>query len=176
VATDDVQGALITGPYGSGKTTAMEDMAAVLEGAGVPYAAVDLDWLAWANVDDHGPASHRLLLRNLQAVVANDRDAGMTRFLFAGTVTTEDHVADLARAAGMSLRVVRLAAPIEVIVQRLQAGATDERLEDLEQARTDIREGRGAQLGDLVVNSDRPVRDVATEILDWLEWLPPARG
>jgi len=172
VAEQDPQGALITGVYGTGKTTAVEEMAAMLEVAGVPYAAIDLDWLAWANVDDHGPVSRQLLLANLRAIVANDRAAGMTRFLLAGTVEEPDQVADLAAAAEMPIRVIRLTAPIEVIVRRLEGSPTRERLDDLDKARADLDAGAGRRLGDLVVASDRPVGEVAEEILGWLGWLP----
>lgn len=162
---------LVTGVYGSGKTTAVEEMAAILEAAAVPYAAIDLDWLAWANVDDHGSESHRLLLANLGAVVTNDRAAGMTRFLLAGTVTDSTQVGDLAAAAGLPVRTVRLVAPIEVIVRRLSGNPATGRQDDLAVARRALSTGRGASVGDLVVASDRPVREVADEILSWLGWL-----
>jgi adenylylsulfate kinase-like enzyme len=38
---------LLTGVYGSGKSTVVEEMASLLEERGAPYAALDLDWLAW---------------------------------------------------------------------------------------------------------------------------------
>jgi hypothetical protein len=171
VAHREADAVLVTGVYGSGKTTAIEEMAAILEDGGVPFAAIDLDWLAWANVDDHGPASDRLLLANARAVVANDRAAGMTRFLFAGAFESPEEVADLAAAVGMPVRVVRLSAPEEVIADRLGTSPTAGRSEDLERARRDLAERRGEALGDLVVSSDRPVREVAEEILGWLGWL-----
>ena len=165
---------LVTGVYGSGKTTAIEEMAAILESAGVRYAALDLDWLAWANVDDHGPESQRLLLANLGAVVGNGRAAGMTRFLLAGTVADSGRVADLAAAAQMPLRTVRLVAPIDVIVGRLSGNPTSGRQDDLAEARRAGAAGRAASIGDLEVARDRPVREVAEDILAWLGWLPPA--
>lgn len=165
---------LVTGVYGSGKTTAIEEMAAILESAGVQYAALDLDWLAWANLDDHGPESHRLLLANLGAVVGNSRAAGMSRFLLAGTVTDPAQVADLAAAAGMPVRTVRLVAPIEVIAARLSGNPTSGRQDALAEARRADAAGRGASIGDLVVAGDRPARNIADEILAWLGWLPPA--
>ena len=165
---------LVTGVYGSGKTTTIEEMATILESAGVRYAALDLDWLAWANLDDHGPESHRLLLANLGAVVGNARAAGMTRFLLAGTVADPGQVADLAAAAEMPVRTVRLIAPFEVIAGRLSVNPTSGRQDDLAEARRAVAAGRGASIGDLVVASDRPVREIAEEILSWLGWMPPA--
>jgi adenylylsulfate kinase-like enzyme len=38
---------LITGVYGSGKSSVAEEMVAVLEEHNAPYALLDLDLLAW---------------------------------------------------------------------------------------------------------------------------------
>jgi hypothetical protein len=162
---------LITGVYGTGKTSAVEEMAAILEEADVPYAAIDLDWLAWANVDDHGPASHRLMIANLAAVAGNQRAAGMTRFLLAGSFADPSQVDDLRAALDMPMRVVRLTAPVDVIERRLGVHSTSGRHDDLEQARRDLVSGTSEQLGDVVVDSDRPIREVADEILGWLGWV-----
>ena len=161
---------LVTGLYGTGKTTVIEEMAEILEDADVPYAAIDLDWLAWANVDDHGPATHRLLIANLAAVAGNHRAAGMTRFLLAGSFADPSEIDDVRIALDMPTRVVRLTAPVEVIARRLGAHSTSGRQDDLEQARRDFASGAGSGLGDIVVASDRPVRQVADEILAWLSW------
>jgi hypothetical protein len=170
---DDDEAVLVTGWYGTGKTSAVEEMADRLERSGVRFAAIDLDWLAWANVEDgHGPAGRRLLLANLAAVVANDRAAGMTRFLLAGTFSTEADVDGLRRVLEMPLRVVRLVAPIGVIERRLGRSPTRGRGEDLAQARRDAAGNSGAGIGELEVDADRPLADVADEILAWLEWEP----
>ena len=134
---------LVTGVYGTGKTAVVEEMAAILERADAPFAAIDLDWLAWANLDDHGPESDRVLLANLTAVVATYREAGMSRFVLAGSVEGPMEAHRLARAIGMPMSVVRL---------------------------TLVRDA-GSDLGDLVVTSDRPIGQVADEILAWLSWI-----
>jgi hypothetical protein len=41
----------------------------------------------------------------------------------------------------------------------------------LRQAAASIAVGEGIGIEDLTVPNDRPVRQVATEILDWLGWL-----
>lgn len=167
-----VRAVLVTGVYGTGKTTAIEEMAAILEDAGVPFAAIDLDWLAWANVgEDHGEAGHRLMLANLAAVTANQRAAGVTHFLLAGSFEGSARLEDVGVALGAPVRVVRLIAPIEEIARRLEAHPTGARRNDLERARRDLASGVGADVGDLVVASDRPVREIADEILGWLGWL-----
>ena len=41
---------LLTGVLGVGKSTLAADLADLLDEAGVPVAALDLDWLTWTNV------------------------------------------------------------------------------------------------------------------------------
>ena len=74
-------------------------------------------------------------------------------------------------ALDMPMRVVRLTAPLEVIERRLGVHSTSGRHDDLEQARHDLASGSGADLGDVVVDGDRPIREVANEILGWLGWV-----
>jgi hypothetical protein len=42
------EAALITGVFGSGKSTVLAEAADLLEVGGLPFAAVDVDWLGWA--------------------------------------------------------------------------------------------------------------------------------
>lgn len=162
---------LITGVYGTGKTSVVEEIAAMLEPHNVPYAAIDLDWLIWGNVEGgHGPAARTVLERNLAAVVGNYRDAGLTRFLLAGYVENAEAAAGIAEAVGMPMKVVRLVASIEVIERRIGGG----REEELDVARAALASSDLDGLGDMIVESDRPIADVAGEILGWLGWLDGA--
>jgi Mrp family chromosome partitioning ATPase len=43
----DIDGVLITGVYGTGKSSVAAEIAETLERRGVPYGALDLDWLGW---------------------------------------------------------------------------------------------------------------------------------
>lgn len=163
---------LLTGVYGVGKSSMAAEMATILERAEVPYAAIDLDWLAWANVQDaHGSAGLRVMLRNLGAVVATYRDGGIRRFVLAGTVDEADEVEAIRDVLGMPLTVARLVVPIEAIERRLSSDPTSGRRDDLEVARRSLLDGTGAGIGDLVVENTRPIGRVASEILDWLGWL-----
>jgi chloramphenicol 3-O-phosphotransferase len=51
----DLHAVLITGVFGSGKTSIAEEIADVLEGAGLPYALLDLDYLMWFYTGPAGP-------------------------------------------------------------------------------------------------------------------------
>ena len=54
---------LITGVYGSGKSSVAEEIAAVLEEHNGPYALLDLDFLGWFNTgDEGGPTEHSVML------------------------------------------------------------------------------------------------------------------
>jgi adenylylsulfate kinase-like enzyme len=165
---------LITGLYGSGKSSVAAEMAELLEARDVPYAAIDLDWLAWANVadgDGHGPIENPLLVPNLRAVVANDLAAGVRRFVLAGTVRSRREREALRDALDMPVRVVRLEVPLAVVEARLGGDPTSGRAADLEVARRAAADGEGEGLEDLTVDNDRPIREVAGEIVRWLGWI-----
>jgi hypothetical protein len=164
--SDDPRALLITGVFGTGKSTVAADMAGIVEARDMPYAAIDLDWMAWANTNDE----HHTMLMNLASVVANYRGVGMTRFILAGTMSTREEVDGLRATLGMPLSVVRLTLPFAEIERRLATDVTEGRRDDLRRAGEALAARAGDGLGDLVVANDRPIREVATEILDWLGW------
>lgn len=165
------EGVLITGVYGSGKSTVAAEICYLLEQRRQPYALLDLDFLGWGVTDfDAGASTTALMLRNLAAVAANYRAAGIGLFILASFVSSQNELDDIRAAAGVPLRVVRLTAPLATIEQRLAAEVTTERQEELRQAARHLADGAGAGLEDVVVASDRPVSLVAREILTWLSW------
>ena len=171
MATEGSEALLVTGAYGSGKSSVIEELAVALEQRDAPYAAIDLDWLAWANVPDgHGSNGERVRLANLAAVMANYSAEGMRRFLLAGLVADRDERMRVEETIGMPLRVVRLVVPIEEIERRLSGNPTSGRQEDLAEARIQVEERIGEGVEDLAVRGDRPTGEIAAEILDWLGW------
>jgi adenylylsulfate kinase-like enzyme len=167
----DPQAVLVTGAYGTGKSSVAAEMAEVLETHAFPYAAIDLDWLAWANVPDaHGEAGERLMLANLAPMMANYRAAGLTHFILAGLLTGADEREHLRQTLAMPLRVVRLTLPIDEIERRLAPDPTSGRRDDLERARQQVAHAVGAGIEDVTVANDRPIHEVAAEIVRWLGW------
>jgi hypothetical protein len=185
------EAALITGVFGSGKSTVLAEAADLLEVGGLPFAAIDVDWLGWAvtaadatgagaaasgggpGVDAASahPAFNDLALENLALVVANDQRHGIERFLLAHAVWTPEELAALRAAVPMPLRVVGLTVPLPVVQARLAADPTRARQDDL--ARTEAflaSGGEGAEV-DLALDADRPVAVIAHELIDWLGWL-----
>ena len=163
------EGVLITGVYGSGKSTVAAEIAYLLEQRRQPYALLDLDFLGWGvDYSDDGAASFGLLLRNLAAVASNYREAGISVFVMAYFVRSHDELRGIREAAGVPLRVVRLSVPLDDIERRGAADVTTERQEELREAARQIAAGEGVGVEDLVLANDRPVAIVAQQILTWL--------
>jgi predicted kinase len=167
------QAVLLTGLFGTGKSTVAADLADVLEAAGITYAVLDLDWLTWTNASGSTRADeHRMMLVNLKAVLTNFLDAGATRFVLARSVRDRHELTSLAAAIEMPLRTVELELPYDEIARRIIADPTDGRRADLARTASWTTQRIGSGLDDVTVTNDRSVRDVALEILDWLDWLP----
>ena len=165
------QAVVVTGVYGVGKTTVVEEMAEQLEDTGLTFGAIDLDWLWWFNVpnlDDR--AVDAIGLANLAAVASNYLAAGVSHLMLAGAVADDTDLAELGRAIRCPLRVVRLTLSYPEIENRLAGAVTTGRQVDLRQTNDWIKEEYGSGIGDLVISNDRPVQAVAREILDWLGW------
>ena len=172
MAIEGPDGVLITGVYGSGKSSVAAEIAYLLERRRQPYALLDLDYLGWGgdNFDDHR-AGFGLLLRNVAAVVSNYRDAGVSVFVAAWFVRDRAALRGVREAVGVPLRVVRLTVPLPEIERRLAADLTTERREDLQDAAASIAAGEGAGMEDVVIANDRPPGTVAHEVMAWLGWL-----
>ncbi|MFF4815892.1 hypothetical protein ACFY2K_15050 [Kitasatospora sp. NPDC001309] len=112
---------LITGTVGVGKTSAADAVGGLLQEAGVPPAVMDLDRLCQAWPAPEGdPFNLGLLLRNLRALTANYRDAGVRRFVLAGVAESIAERDGYRAALGMPLQVCRLTADLPVVHGRLR--------------------------------------------------------
>lgn len=164
-------GVLITGVYGSGKSSVAAEISYLLEQRRQPHALLDLDYLGWGgdNFDDHA-AGFGLMLRNLAAVASNYREAGISVFIVAYFIRDREALHAVREATGLPLRVVRLSLPLPEIEQRLASDLTSGRREDLREAASSIASGEGVGVEDATVANDRPVSLVAREIMTWLDW------
>ena len=115
------EGVLITGVYGSGKSSVAAEIAYLLEQRRQPYALLDLDFLGWGVVsfDEHAPGD-QLMLRNLAAVASNYRDAGISVFVLAWFVRDRGALRNVREAVGVPLRMVRLSVPLPDIERRAE--------------------------------------------------------
>jgi hypothetical protein len=167
---------LVTGAMGVGKTSLIEELAELLEDRGLSYAAIDLDWIGWfaapSRTDDEGPGHlvTAVLLRNLDAVVKNYLEAGVESFLLARSIRERDEVDQVRAVMGMPVTVARLTLPFPEIERRLGAAVTSGRADDLAQAARWLAGSHGEGFEDFVMANDRPIRDVAMDVLGRLAW------
>ena len=167
----DAEGVLITGVYGSGKSSVAVEMTYLLEQQQRPHALLDLDYFGWGGADfSSHEASYFLMLRNLAAVAANYREAGVGTFVVAWFVRDHASLRSIEEAVGVPLRVVRLTVPLEGIRQRLATDPTAGRAEDVRAAEAQLAASVGVGVEDLVVANDRPIAVVTGEIMSWLGW------
>ena len=166
---------LLIGLYGAGKSSMAAELADLLERAGIGYALLDLDFLAWFDTgSEDGPSDEEVFRANLTAVMNTYVAAGIGRFVLAGMAADAAGRDRLADDLGMALRVVRLTVPLAEIERRLRADVTTGRADDLREARAQLQRADGVGIEDLTVANDRPIRVVAEGIVDWLGWLRAA--
>jgi hypothetical protein len=163
---------LLTGVYGSGKSSVAEEIAHLLERRGERYALLDLDYLSWACPDAGAHASEfDLLLQNLAAVAANYQRVGVCLFVLAYFARSADQVQSIQKALGLPLRVVRLTAGLAEIRRRLAHDVTSGRCDDLEAAGASVAAGEGDGVEDVVISNDRAIGVVAQDVMAYLGWL-----
>jgi hypothetical protein len=162
---------LITGVYGSGKSSVAQEMAYLLEKQSAPYALLDLDFLGWAGTGGAGRSEwYSMMLRNLAALVGNYLDVGVRFFVLAGSIRDLAELEALEAGLSMPLRVVRLTVPLREIEDRLRPDPTSGRLDDLRAAASWVTASVGVGVEDRTVSNDRPICEVAADILGWLGW------
>ena len=171
-AADGVDGVLITGVYGTGKSSVAAEVAETLERRGVSYGALDLDWLTWFDVPgvDRATAT-RVYLANVADVVRNYRAVGVRHVVLAGAIKDLGEVRAMEVAAEMPLRVVRLEVPLDEIARRLRPDPTTGRRDDLQVAARWLDESIGVGIEDMSIANEGPIENVATQIIDWLGWI-----
>jgi hypothetical protein len=163
------EGVLITGVYGSGKSSVAAEIAYLLDQQDTPFALLDLDYLSWAGPDTGDRAAEiDLLSQNLTAIVPNYRRLGVTLFLLAYFVRDAAELQAIRAALDLPLKVVRLAVPLAVIEQRLASDVTSGRRDDLREVAEQIATAEGVGLEHLTIVNDRPVGVVAQEIMTFL--------
>ncbi len=176
VSTREAEGVLLTGVYGSGKSSVAQEIAYLLEQRGEPFALLDLDYFSWAGTGTGDRAGEfRLMLQNMAAVAANYRRAGIRLFVLAYFVRSLSEVGGVREALGLPLRVVRLQVPLHDIERRLAVDVTSGRRDDLRAAAASIAAAEGAGVEDVVIGNDRPVGVVARDVLTFLGWFQASR-
>ncbi len=179
---------LITGPLGVGKTTVLDAVAERLRAVSVPFAAVDLDALAWASPPGPGDDPYRtnLMFQNLASVWHNFRASGASHLICAHVIESRDEL-ERYRAAipDAVITIVRLRASDEIVQQRLSrrlahSDLIEGQVRIGELARRERRSKRSRELAavmdrerpeDVLVDTDgRDVDAVAADVLRLAHW------
>lgn len=163
---------LVTGIYGSGKTSLIEEISHGYERLGVAFGAIDLDWLGWYHLPDDGGTSRQpdLQQENLKEVAGRYLRSGVRYLLLAGAARDDAEVQSIRSALPCPLRVVLLDTPIAVVERRLTQVPTSGRAHDLRVARDWVAQNVGRVSADLTLSGDTPLPTLAAEVLTWLDW------
>ena len=163
----------LTGTVGSGKTTIAIEIGEILEENSQPVAIVDLDWLAWDHPTPPPGRLDALIARNLLSIWPHLLAAGATSLVLV-RATPDRTMPDAVRAAlpDADVTVVRLTAPAALIEERLRTRDSDSELDRHlaeHSAMTAAMDRSG--VGDFLVVNDRPVRQIALDVLRCCGWL-----
>lgn len=160
---------LITGAYGTGKTTLACELVEVLADRRIPCAAIDIDWLDWAWIPGDRPHTvNDIMLANLRAMIVTFTAAGASRFVLAGALRTVEELQQVRALVPAPLRVLQLTVPLVDIERRLRADALSSRVDDLGVAAAEPDAGRA--IADLTLANDGAMNDLARRVADWLGW------
>jgi dephospho-CoA kinase len=173
--TTPVEVVALTGTIGVGKTTIAGSISRALHDMEVRHALLDLDWLGqvYPVPEGHDPFGYELAIQNLGTIWPNFLEVGITRAVVSGTILNVEQLGRLCNAlAGSAVTVVLVAAPSDLVKQRIRGRTTGPLLDDF-LSRTDAvaDEILRAAIHDIIVSNDaRPPREVAHEVMHRVNW------
>jgi hypothetical protein len=163
---------LVTGVYGSGKSTVVADLGALLQSRGGSFGLLDVDWLGWFDVAGGPEVNQRVTLSNLGSVCSAYLDVGVSRLALAWAIRDRAQLEATRVAVGVPLTVVRLEIDEPTVRARLDSDPTEERrVDDLRVALEWLSDNRGVGLEDLRLPGTWPVRQISEQICRHLRWL-----
>jgi hypothetical protein len=165
---------LVTGPVGVGKSAVLHEADALLSGAEIPHATVVLEEIArcWPPATDDR-RDDPIAYRNLASLWPNFAAQGAERLLLEQILEKRSQIRHLRAALpAAAVTVVRLHAPLSLIEERLRMREPYPESE-LGAARWLAPRMDHSMVEDHVVeNGRRPLREVASEVLQSAHWLP----
>jgi predicted kinase len=170
---------LVTGSCGTGKSVIAAEINDALAELKVPNAAIDLDALTW-QWPPTSPWNSDLMFESLAALWNIHAERGTTHLTLARVFEDVSEL-DRYRAAvpGAAVTICRLVTPAAVRIERLVRRMPPGPSRDWHVARTvelDSTLDRLAHEDFMVENDQRPVRDVAVEVLDRAGWITIAQS
>ena len=164
----------ISGTVGVGKTSVLVELHDILASERIPHGCVERDALSYS-WPTQGRFNEVIVERNLSCVVANFLEAGAMRLLIAGVIEVPADLAVYSRCIpNAEIQVCRLTAELELRRERLRVrekgAGLDWHLDRTMELDTILD---GAKIEDFSVdNGNRPLRDVALEVLNRAGWPP----
>jgi hypothetical protein len=164
---------IISGSMGAGKTAVMSEASDILASRQIAHAAIDLDALGLVHLFSEG-GDRGVIYRNLECVCKNYGALGVTRLLLAGAMESRAEL-ELCRGVVSATRsvVCRLTASIQTMEERVRTrelGVWQQRYVDRVAELNAILDR--ARLEDFsIANENRPLTDVAHELLVKAEWI-----
>lgn len=165
---------LVTGPVGVGRTAVLHEADALLIETGSRHATVELEEIArcWSEGTESSRAP--LVSKNLAALWSNFAAAGACRLLLAGLLEQRSDLRLVEEAVpGAAVTVVRLHAPLSLLEQRIRLREPGSPGGELDGARWWVEHLEEERIEDhLVETADRPVGEIAREVLRLAGWIP----
>jgi hypothetical protein len=163
---------LVTGVYGSGKSTVVADIGALLQSRGEAFGLLDVDWLGWFDVPGQPQLNQKVTLSHVRLLCSTYVDLGVKRLALAWSIRDSAHLQMTREAVGLPMTVVRLAVDEATVRARLGSDPTEERrIDDLRVGLEWLSRNQGVGLEDLQASGTSPVREISTEICRHLGWL-----
>jgi hypothetical protein len=164
---------LVTGPIGVGKTAVLREADSLLIEAGVRHATVELEEIARCWPEAIEPSRASFVYKNLAALWSNFAAVGATRLLLSALIEHRLEVQRVSEAVpGAVVTVARLHAPLAVLEQRIRLREPASPDGEIDGARWWTQHFEGEHPEDYLVESDqRPVREIAGDMLRLADWL-----
>lgn len=164
---------VVTGPIGVGKTAVLHEVDSLLVAPGSCHATVEMEEIArcWAPATEL--ARSAIAFRNLAALWSSFAAVGADRLILSALVEHRSDVEGVSHAVpGAVVTIARLHAPLPVLEERIRSREAGEAVEgELDGARWWMRRFEEQHPEDFVVETDRPIRAVAEELLRGAGWL-----
>jgi hypothetical protein len=164
---------IITGTMGAGKTRVMGEASDILAVQGIAHAAIDLDGLGLAHLSS-AAGNDGVMYGNLRSVCENYASFGVRRLLVARAIEDRAELELCSDAVSASTVVVcRLTASIETMEQRvrLRESGISQRNYVARVAELHTILDRAQLENFTVTNENRPLTDVARELLVKAGWI-----
>jgi hypothetical protein len=164
----------ISGTVGVGKSSVLGEIHDILSSEKIPHGCVERDALSYSWPTE-GRFNEVMVERNLRCLIGNFLEAGAKRLLIAGVIELREDLEVYRRCIpNAEIQVCRLTADVDLRRQRLRDRERGSSL-DWHLKRTVELDGilDSAKIEDFCVdNGDRPLQEVALEVLTRAGWPP----